>query len=84
MVMARLRAAYREKQMDVPRDLAKADHVLPASGIASHMEKLNMQMDLSAFPAWRTRWEQADSSEAPAAGAAAKPKGAGGKRKRSK
>ena len=80
MVVARLRAAYRDKSMEVPRDLAKADHVLPASGIASHVEKLKQAIDISTFLEWRKLWEQVDSSEAAAGAAAAKPK----KRKRSR
>lgn len=73
MVMARLRAAYRDQGVEVARDLAKADHVLPASGIASHTEKLKLRMDFSTFPAWRKQFEEAGSSEA-AAGAPARKK----------
>ena len=57
VVLARLRAAYREESMEVPRDLAKIDYELPASGITSHMEKLKKSWDYRTFPAWRTEWE---------------------------
>ena len=61
-LVARLQEFYPKAGLPVPRDLGKEDHQLPASGIASHVEKLKPKlssaaMDVSAFAEWRVAWE---------------------------
>ena len=59
-VIARLTAGYEAARVTVPRDYAKGDYNLPATGIASAVEALKGKVifDPSTFEAWREVWEK--------------------------
>ena len=78
---ARLTAGYEAAHATVPRDYAKSDYYLPATGIASAVEALKGKVifDPSTFKAWREVWEKEresrrESGEGEAAPAKKKPK----------
>ena len=71
-IIARLSAAYEEAGLAVPRDYAKPDYYLPATGPASAVEALKGKviLDPSTFETWRREWEaererRRESGEAP-------------------
>ena len=63
LLVARIQEAYVQAGISQGRDLQKADYKLPASGLASHDEKLRgakVILDPSTFPAWRKEYETED------------------------
>ena len=65
--MERLCQAYEAAELKVPRDFAKQNYVLPASGIASHTEgglkKRGYVPDTSSFASWRKQQEEEHRAE---------------------
>ena len=66
LIVERLRAAYAEGSIHVPRDMQKVGYQLPCTGLASHLERLKSEKhavvpEASSLAAWRTAREQQEA-----------------------
>ena len=64
LVLARISEAYQLAGITESRDMQKPDYKLPASGLASHDEKLRgaqVVLDPSTFAQWRKQYEAQDA-----------------------
>ena len=60
LMVARLVAGFEQAKIAVPRDYAKLDYLIPASGVATALEALKGKViiDRSGLSSWRTEYEK--------------------------